>query len=72
MDEKYKAMFLHPTSWTDARRFNYQYTGFQMPLNAVLGTYIRRMDYPSVEVTRNGVNVPDITGLDQRFWWDTN
>lgn len=70
MEEKYKAMFLHPASWTDARRFNYQYTGFQMPLNAVLGTFIRRLDYPSVETTRNGGNVPAVTGLDQKLWWD--
>lgn len=70
MDEKYKAMFLHPSSWTDARRFDYQYTDFQMPLNAVLPTYIRRLDYPSVETTRNGENVPLVNGLDQRLWWD--
>ncbi|TXI31390.1 MAG: SusD/RagB family nutrient-binding outer membrane lipoprotein [Niabella sp.] len=72
MEEKYKAMFLHPAAWTDARRFNYQYTGFQMPLNAVLSTFIRRMAYPSVELTRNGDNVPAVTGLDQRMWWDQN
>lgn len=70
MDEKYKAMFLHPASWTDARRFDYGYTNFQMPVGAVIGTFIRRMDYPSVEVTRNGDNVPDVTGLDQKLWWD--
>ena len=70
MDEKYKAMFLHPASWTDARRFDYGYTNFQMPLGAVLNTFIRRMDYPSVEVTRNGDNVPDVSGLDQKLWWD--
>ena len=70
MDEKYKAMFLHPASWTDARRFNYQYTNFQMPLNAVLTSFIRRLDYPSVETTRNGDSVPDVSGLDHRLWWD--
>lgn len=70
MDEKYKAMFLHPSTWTDARRFDYQYTDFQMPVGAVLPTFIRRIDYPSVEKTRNAVNVPEISGLDQKLWWD--
>jgi len=70
MDEKYKAMFLHPGTWTDARRFDYQYTGFQLPLGAVLPTYIRRMDYPSVEKTRNGANVPAVSDLTSRLWWD--
>ncbi len=70
MEEKYKAMFLHPSAWVDARRFNYQYTGFQMPLNAVLATFIRRLDYPSVETTRNGANVPAVASLADRLWWD--
>lgn len=71
MDEKYKAMFLHPSAWTDARRFDYQYTDFKMPVGAVLPTYIRRLDYPSTaEKNRNGANVPQITGLDQKLWWD--
>ena len=70
MDEKYKAMFLHPATWTDARRFDYQYTDFQMPANAVLPTFIRRMDYPSVENTRNGANVPEVGSLATPLWWD--
>lgn len=70
MEEKYKAMFLHPATWTDARRFDYQYTGFQMPLNAVLPTFIRRLDYPSVETSRNGENVPEVGSLADKLWWD--
>lgn len=70
MDEKYKVMFLHPSSWTDARRFDYQYTGFEMPLNAVLSTFIRRLDYPSVEISRNGANVPEVGSLADKLWWD--
>jgi len=68
--EKYVAMFLHPEAWTDARRFDYQYKDFGMPLNAVLPTFIRRVGYPSTETDRNGANVPPVTDLTQRLWWD--
>lgn len=68
--EKYKALFLSPETWNDARRTNYDYTGFTLPANAVLSTFIRRLDYPSVETTRNGSNVPSVSGLDQKLWWD--
>lgn len=70
MDEKYKAMFLHPQTWNDARRINYQYTDFSMPANAVLPTFIRRMAYPSEEATRNGDNVPQVNSLATPLWWD--
>ncbi|HRD58458.1 MAG TPA: SusD/RagB family nutrient-binding outer membrane lipoprotein [Ferruginibacter sp.] len=68
--EKYKALFLSPETWNDARRTNYNYTGFSLPANVALPTFIRRLNYPSVELTRNGPNVPSITGLDQKLWWD--
>lgn len=68
--EKYIAMFLHPEAWTDARRFDYNYKDFTLPANAVLSTFVRRVGYPSTEVARNGENVPDISGLDQKLWWD--
>lgn len=68
--EKYKALFLNPETWNDARRFNYAYKDFALPANAVLSTFIRRLDYPTVETSRNGANVPAITGLDQKLWWD--
>jgi len=70
LKEKYKSIFLNPETWNDARRNNYLYQGFSLPLNAALPSYIRRLDYPSVELTRNGSNVPAITGLDQKLWWD--
>jgi hypothetical protein len=70
MREKYKALFLNPETWNDARRFNYAYKDFARPANAVLSSFIRRLDYPTVETSRNGRNVPTITGLDQRMWWD--
>lgn len=68
--EKYVAMFLNPEAWVDARRFDYQYKDFQLPLNAALGTFIRRLAYPDVERSRNGPNVPAIDGLDEKLWWD--
>lgn len=70
MREKYVAMFLHPESWTDARRFNYQYKDFTLPANAELSEFIRRVQYPSVEITRNRQNVPIINTLTERLFWD--
>lgn len=65
--EKYKITFLNAEAWVDVRRTDYQ--GFQMPENAVLPTFIRRLDYPDTEYTRNGANVPRVT-LTDRIWWD--
>ncbi len=69
--EKWKAMFLHPEAWVDARRYDYQYEGFENPenLNPELGgQLIRRLAYPDSERSRNGQNVPDVTLLDRIFW----
>jgi hypothetical protein len=68
--EKYVAMFLHPESWVDGRRFDYNYKDFDLPEGAVLNTFIRRLAYPNVEFSRNGANVPDISGLDERLGFD--
>lgn len=68
--EKYKALFLMPVSWDDARRFDYQYQGFQMPVNAVTATFVRRLVYPSVETSRNGKQVPAVADVIQKLWWD--
>lgn len=67
--EKYVAMFLHPEAWVDARRFDYQYKDFTLPVNAVLNSFIRRSAYPVVETSRNGANVPDVDML-TKLWWD--
>jgi hypothetical protein len=67
--EKYVAMFLHPEAWVDARRFNYQYKDFGLPVNAALSEFIRRSAYPVVETSRNGSNVPAAT-MTTRLWWD--
>ncbi len=68
--EKYKAMFLQPVSFDDARRFNFAYTGFQLPLNAVLNAPIRRVDYPTSELSLNNGNVKSVASLLDRLWWD--
>jgi hypothetical protein len=72
MKEKYVALFLHPETWNDSRRFDYGYKDMTLPdnLNPNLnGEYIRRLAYPDSEVSRNGNNVPQVTLLD-RIWWD--
>jgi hypothetical protein len=68
--EKWKALFLTPVSWDDARRFNYAYPLFQLPLNVKTSTFVRRLVYPSVEISRNGAKVPAVTDVTQRLWWD--
>jgi hypothetical protein len=68
--EKYKALFLMPVTWDDARRFDYAYEDFDLPLNAMTTTFIRRLVYPSVETSRNAANTPDVSDVTQRLWWD--
>lgn len=69
MKEKYVAMFLNPETWNDARRYDYQYQGFQAPANSALGgEMIRLVSYPDSETQRNESNVPARTMLDRVFW----
>lgn len=68
--EKYVAMFLQPEAWTDARRFDYKYKDFTLPTGALLPAFIRRSNYPTSELSRNGANVPNIGSLTERLWWD--
>lgn len=70
-EEKYIAMFLHPEAWVDARRYNYQYKGFDLPENLnpdLNGQLTRRLAYPDSERSRNGQNVPEVSLLDRIFW----
>lgn len=72
--EKWVALFLHPESWNDARRYDYQYVNMTLPANLnpdLSGQFIRRQPYPDTEVSRNGANVPEVTLLD-RIFWDAN
>lgn len=68
--EKYIATYLNPEAWNDARRFDYQYKDFTLPVNAVLNTFIRRVDYPVGERSKNGENVPAGQDLTMKLWWD--
>ncbi|RBL88000.1 SusD/RagB family nutrient-binding outer membrane lipoprotein [Chitinophaga flava] len=68
LKEKYVAQFLHPDAWNDARRYDYQYQDFNMPVNAQLSTFIRRVAYPDSEKSRNGANVPSVK-LTDKTWW---
>ncbi|HVY74920.1 MAG TPA: SusD/RagB family nutrient-binding outer membrane lipoprotein [Puia sp.] len=69
LKEKYVACFLNPVTWDDARRFDYQYKDFNLPYDAQLSEFIRRVDYPTSEISRNGKNVPSVS-LTDRLWWD--
>jgi hypothetical protein len=69
MKEKYIACFLMPVTWVDMRRTDYAYKNFNLPVDASLPTFIRRMDYPSTEISRNGANVPAVERTDH-LWWD--
>ncbi len=75
--EKYKVMFLNPEAWVDARRYDYQYEDFTLPANSELSTFIRRLDYPDTEYTRNRASIPSEIASEQptarltdRIWWD--
>ncbi|SDL23273.1 SusD/RagB family nutrient-binding outer membrane lipoprotein [Siphonobacter aquaeclarae] len=68
--EKYVATYLNPEAWNDARRFDYKYKGFKLPENAALTTFIRRVAYPSGEISKNGNNVPAEVPLSEPLWWD--
>jgi hypothetical protein len=69
LKEKYAAQFLHPDTWNDARRYDYRYKNFNLPENAKLTTFIRRLAYPDTEKSRNGANMPSVK-LTDHIWWD--
>ena len=69
MKEKYIGCFLMPVTWDDMRRQDYSYKQFSLPANAQLQTFIRRIDYPSVEISTNGKNIPTVE-LTDHLWWD--
>ena len=68
--EKYAALFLSPETWVDARRYDYAYEGFELPENAALDAFIRRVAYPASEISRNAGNVPAVEGLAEPLFWD--
>ncbi len=68
--EKYAALFLQAETWVDARRYDYDYKDFELPEGANLPTFIRRVQYPSTELTRNAENTPIVGSLDEHLFWD--
>jgi hypothetical protein len=68
--EKYVATYLNPEAFNDARRYDFKYKDFTLPQNAVLTTFIRRLDYPLGEVSKNGTNVPKGVTRTTKLWWD--
>lgn len=68
--EKYVATYLNPEAWNDARRYDYQYKDFTLPVNVVLPTYIRRLDYPQGERSKNAANAPADVPRTTKLWWD--
>lgn len=68
--EKYKALYLSPETWSDARRYDYKYKDFGLPLNASTSDFVRRLVYPSVETSRNGENTPVVDDVTSKLWWD--
>lgn len=68
--EKYVVTYLNPEAWNDARRYDYRYANFGLPVNAALGDFIRRVSYPVGETSKNGRNVPAEVPMDTELWWD--
>ncbi|MCF8380570.1 MAG: SusD/RagB family nutrient-binding outer membrane lipoprotein [Bacteroidales bacterium] len=80
MTQKYIALALHPETWVDMRRMDYDsliYPGLVQPqfLNPIFGPgeWIRAMVYEYNEENRNPENIPDNTPavrLKTPVWWD--
>jgi hypothetical protein len=68
--EKYVATYLNAEAFNDVRRNNYNYKNFTLPVGSVLTSFIRRLDYPLGERSKNGANVPSNPPRDSKLWWD--
>jgi len=68
--EKYIVTYLNPEAWNDARRFDYKYKDFTLPVNKALPDFIRRLDYTQGERSKNGGNVPVDVPRTTKLWWD--
>lgn len=77
MREKFIATFLNPESFVDLRRYDFDpdvFIGLELPFghNPILnGEWVRRIQYPASEQTRNGEQVEQvIKGIGEGVWWD--
>lgn len=68
--EKYVSTYLNPEAFNDARRYDFKYKDFTLAQNAVLTSFLRRLDYPLGERSKNGVNVPAGVARTTKLWWD--
>jgi hypothetical protein len=68
--EKYVATYLNPEAFNDARRYDFKYKDFTLAQNAVLTSFLRRLDYPLGERSKNGANVPAGVARTTKLWWD--
>ncbi|MEJ7737873.1 MAG: SusD/RagB family nutrient-binding outer membrane lipoprotein [Chitinophagaceae bacterium] len=76
MKEKFIATYLHPETWVDVRRYDYNaniYKGMALPLGqdpAMNGQFIRRVMYPLDEINRNPKASAAEKKLTDKVWWD--
>jgi hypothetical protein len=70
LKEKYVVTYLNPEAFNDVRRYDFKYKDFTMPLNSVLTSHLRRLDYPLGERAKNGVSVPVGVPRTTKLWWD--
>lgn len=68
--EKYVATYLNTEAFNDVRRNDYNYKNFSLPIGSVLPNYIRRLDFPLGERSKNGANVPTNPLRTTKLWWD--
>jgi Starch-binding associating with outer membrane len=76
MREKFIVTYLHPETWVDVRRYDYNnniYKGIQLPTTqspAMGGQYIRRAMYPLSELTLNTSAQQELKPMTDKLWWD--
>lgn len=76
MTEKWKATFtMGEETWTDLRRHDFAYPTFiEIPKfsngTPVAAEFIRRILYPQDELDKNTEQVPNVTNVFERLWWD--
>ncbi len=76
MREKFIVTYLHPETWVDVRRYDYNstiYKGIQLPTTqspAMGGQFIRRAMYPLTEIQRNSSVQQELKPMTDKLWWD--
>jgi hypothetical protein len=74
--EKFIATYLHPETWVDVRRYDYNsslYRGMALPATqdpVMGGQYIQRAIYPLSEIARNPNAQTEVKPLSEKLWWN--